>query len=124
MSADGTNTELWMLLKAKGEAASDLRLYIKLWLDDVQLILSKGSTAPLDFTLHDDDHSFRVAHRMVELVPAETMSSLSDYELALLLLSAYLHDIGMNPCWTRVAEIRDYLLSGELGSLDAIEAGV
>jgi hypothetical protein len=93
-----------------------------LWLDDVQTLLAKAGTAPLDFTLHDDEHSYRVAQRMAQLIPEETLPKLSDFELALLLQSAYLHDIGMNPRRKIVRQIRDYLFSGTIGDLDQGEA--
>ena len=94
---------------------------MKAWLDDVEILLAKGGTAPLNFTLHDDDHSFRVAKRMVELLPDETLGRLSDFELALLLSSAYLHDIGMNPRREIVGQVRDFLLSGESADLNVHE---
>lgn len=63
---------------------------------DIERVLNAG-TSPLDFTLHDAEHSFRVAEWMARIVPDDVLPKLSVYELALLLLSAYLHDIGMAP---------------------------
>src|SRR5690349_9038196 len=60
----------------------------------IEKILDLGGTTPKDFTLHDSEHSFRVAERMWQLIPEETKAILSAYELGMLLLSAYLHDIG------------------------------
>jgi hypothetical protein len=116
-----TGAHLWALLVEKGAECEALRHYLKSWLDEVELLLAKGGTAPLNFTLHDDEHSFRVAKRMVELLPDETLGKLSDFELALLLSSAYLHDIGMNPHREIVSRIRDFLLSGTRGDLDVHE---
>jgi hypothetical protein len=109
---DWTTTALWVRLKALGEGAEATRHYVKTWLDDVQTLLAKAGSSPLNFTLHDDGHSFRVAERMVELIPDNTLARLSDPELALLLLSAYLHDIGMNPNYEMVLKVRAFLLSG------------
>jgi hypothetical protein len=120
MLTDWSETKLWHLLESRG--AEDTRHYLKLWLDEVQSLLAKGGTAPLDFTLHDDDHSYRVAQRMLELIPPDTLQSLSDYEVSLLLLSSYLHDIGMNPRRSIVRQVRDYLLSGDVTSIDEFEA--
>ncbi len=50
--------------------------------------------AVLNFTLHDADHGFRVANRMADLIGKEALQTLSGFEVALLLLSAYLYDIG------------------------------
>ncbi len=72
-------------------------------------ILDLGGTTPKDFTLHDSNHSFRVAERMWELIPETTRGSLSDFELGLLLLSAYLHDIGMSPKFEEVRRHHSFL---------------
>lgn len=110
---DWKDTALWRALDGRGDAATTTAAYVATWLADVQMLLSKAATAPLDFTLHDDEHAFRVAERMVELIPQDTLGSLSDFEIGLLLLAAYLHDIGMNPSRDIVLKIRDYLLSGD-----------
>lgn len=80
-------------------------------MDAIEYILDKGGSTPKDFTLHDADHSFRVAERMWELIPDETKSVLSNYELGFLLLSAYLHDIGMSPEFKKVELHRSFLTS-------------
>ncbi len=119
--SDWTDTALWERLKSSGEGAEKTRHYVKTWLDDVQTLLAKAGTSPLIFTLHDDGHSYRVAQRMVDLVPDDTLERLSDPELALLLLSAYLHDIGMNPNYEIVLKVRAFLLSG-ISNLPPVEA--
>jgi hypothetical protein len=116
------DTALWKQLTERGVGCESLRHYLASWLDDVETLLAKGGTAPLSFTLHDDEHSFRVAERMYDLLPETTLAKLSDLELGLLLSSAYLHDIGMNPRREVVSQIRDYLLSGVSGKLDPEEA--
>src|SRR5713101_4800427 len=121
-SSNWTQTELWRLLEEKKASAEPTRHYIRSRLHDVEKLLDKASTAPLNFALHDDDHSFRVAQRMAELIPDRALTNLSDFELGLLLQSAYLHDIGMNPRREIVRQIRDFLLSGDLGGLDKLEA--
>ncbi|MES2923264.1 MAG: hypothetical protein V4819_17035, partial [Verrucomicrobiota bacterium] len=77
--------------------ASEFLLALELWMRDLDSVLQNGGTAPLDFTLHDSGHALRVAHRMAELITPAIRRNLSDYELALLLLAAYGHDIGMTP---------------------------
>ncbi|MBS1663643.1 MAG: ATP-binding protein [Bacteroidetes bacterium] len=84
-------------------------------MDRIETILDLGATTPKDFTLHNSEHSFRVAEKMWELIPDETKEVLSDYELGLLLLSAYLHDIGMSPEFDRVQRHHGFLTS-ETGS--------
>jgi hypothetical protein len=78
-------------------------------MQQIETILDLGSTTPKDFTLHDSAHSFRVAERMWELMPDGTKQIISDYALGILLLSAYLHDIGMSPEFEKVKRHLVYL---------------
>lgn len=87
---------------------------------DIQSVLQQGGTTATDFTLHDAQHGFRVAERMVEIA-SDLLKHLSGYELALLLLSAYLHDIGMTPKKRRVMDLYRYLLIKETGNLSQDE---
>jgi hypothetical protein len=89
----------------------------------IQDVLTSAGTAPTDFTLHDAQHGFRVAQRMIEIVPAGVQGRLSIFELSLLLLAAYLHDIGMSPTQARLDSYRDYILSGEPGKLTSEQIG-
>lgn len=50
-----------------------------------------------EYTLHDSDHLFRVITLMGRLLNTKNISNLNVPELMLLLLSAFLHDIGMAP---------------------------
>ncbi|MGI9952924.1 hypothetical protein V3F56_11230 [Moorellaceae bacterium AZ2] len=50
-----------------------------------------------NYTLHDATHLLQVLQLMGKLIPPTTLSSLSPLELALLILSAFWHDIGMAP---------------------------
>ncbi len=106
-------TLLWEVLSA-GRTADEnaARAALEAWMPGIEAVLKQGATSPADFTLHDAEHSFRVAQRMGEIIPSDVLPRLSGYELALLLLSAYLHDIGMTPERNRVRSHRDYLLSG------------
>ncbi|WP_437582039.1 HD domain-containing protein [Sorangium sp. So ce887] len=90
----------------------------------IQRVLDQGGTPLLDFTLHDAGHAFRVAERMAEVVPPDVLSQLSGYELGLLLLSAYLHDIGMTPERSKFVAHRAYLITGERGDLTEYEVKI
>src|SRR5208282_4373465 len=90
---------------------------IELVMRDVVDVLDKAETAPKDFTLHDSGHSFRVAELMVKIIPEEVLPKLSIYENTLLLLSAYLHDIGMTPQHARPSGHHEYLLTADKGSI-------
>src|SRR5690349_16207761 len=99
------NCQLWLrLLKIKGDEAEQVRVFLSAndCMNSVETILNKAATSSKDFTLHDSDHSFRVAERIWEIIPNDTKKILSEYELSLLLLSSYLHDIGMTPEYNKV----------------------
>lgn len=87
----------------------------------IAAILDLGNTTPKDFTLHNADHSFRVAQKMWQLIPDSTKAILSDYEMGLLLLAAYLHDIGMSPENDKVQRHLDYLTRQKEGVLSDAE---
>jgi molecular chaperone HtpG len=50
-----------------------------------------------EYTLHDETHFYRVLILMDRIIPESTLKKLSVPELMLLILSAFLHDIGMAP---------------------------
>ena len=50
-----------------------------------------------EYTLHDQEHLFRVLSLMERLIPESTLRELSIPELMLLILTAFFHDIGMAP---------------------------
>ena len=119
-----TDTKLWKELVKRArkggdshEVAEKIKGQVEQWLDQIQGVLAQGHTDPQDFTLHDHEHSFRVAERMIELLRPAQLRYLSDYEIALLLLAAYLHDIGMNPERAKINAIHQYLLTGTPGIL-------
>jgi hypothetical protein len=107
---------------ANHEAAREIRPQVEQWMKTISTVLAKGHTSPQDFTLHDEEHAFRVAQRIWELVPKAQQKHLSDYEVALLLLAAYLHDIGMSPARNQVANVHRYLLTKADGLLSPAEA--
>jgi hypothetical protein len=106
------------LANYSGPDAEAVRSLMHSRMPDIQAVLSAGGTSSLDFTLHDSGHAFRVAERMVDIVPEESLDGLSYYECALLLLSAYLHDIGMTPAKSHIAPLHSYLMSGNPGVLE------
>lgn len=106
-------SQLWLVLHERSDSLSDsIQTMLKIWMPKIQTVLTSGGTSPLDFTLHDAGHAFRVAERMFMIISDEVLPGLSSYELALLLLAAYLHDIGMTPECRKVALHYQYLLTG------------
>jgi Histidine kinase-, DNA gyrase B-, and HSP90-like ATPase len=112
-------TALWRRLVETTSDADPLRSQVLSVMPRIETLLRDGGTAPRQFTLHDADHSRRVAERIAEIVPAATWERLSPSELALLLLGAYLHDIGMTPAHGRVAAYHALLVDGSDGALSA-----
>lgn len=115
-------TSLWEELESRNGSDSDsTRVALKQCMPRIQAVLMQGGTSAADFTLHDAGHGFRVAQRMAQIVPSDVLPKLTAYELALLLLSAYLHDIGMTPERRKVTEHYLYLITGESQRLSESE---
>ena len=121
-------TELWKAIDSRSKnvderrraVADDVSLRLRNILPDIEKVLAKGETAPADFTLHDEGHGYRVAQRIAQLLDPD-FDHLSTSELALLLLSAYLHDIGMTPVAGKVKRHRKYLMFGGVDVLSTPE---
>lgn len=118
-----TDTKLWELLKNSHAKESErVRVTLEAEMPQIQALLSQGGTSPTDFTLHDSQHSYRVAERMTELTPEGTLPNLSPYELAMLLLAAYLHDIGMAPPQSLTNQLANFIILGAKSSLTESES--
>ena len=111
------DTNLWRFIQERDSGSHEYLTYLKSSLDDVESLSTHASTSPLDFTLHDNLHSYRVAQRMTEILSKATIDKMSTCELALLLSSAYLHDIGMNPKRSVVGEIKEFLFDPKRSQL-------
>jgi len=119
-----TETEIYKVLSSRGGAgAAEIRNLLErpTVMTTIDQILRLSGTTPRDFTLHDSAHSFRVAERMWKLIPEGTRGILSGYELGLLLLSAYLHDIGMSPEFDKVQRHHQFLTGENDAALDSRE---
>ena len=113
-----SDTILWTKLEVcKNADSADVATVLRVWMPLIETILAHAGTSPTDFTLHDAGHAFRVAQRMVEIMPPSTLNGLTPYELSFLLLSAYLHDIGMTPEQRKVSLHYDYLLTANADGL-------
>jgi hypothetical protein len=110
--ASWKDARLWGLLTARADAAR-VRDLLEGTLPDIEKVLRSSQTAPLDFTLHDDQHSFRVAERACDLLSPDLRARLSPFEAGQLLLASYCHDIGMNPPREVVDGLSTYIISSE-----------
>lgn len=114
-------TRLWTVLEDRSDDVSQsVKAVAARILPKVQKVLDHGDTMPGNFTLHDSDHSRRVAERMADIA-GNLLPELSSYDLGLLLHAAYLHDIGMTPELKRVSSHFTYLLGGDDASLSIEE---
>jgi hypothetical protein len=104
-------TRLWKELLSRGEAAAPERRLVERVLPETQRILRAAGTAPTDFTLHDADHSFRVAERIAALWPELGQGAAVNVVLAL--LAAYIHDIGMTPAVGLIQPLFLWLCTGD-----------
>lgn len=121
-SSKWKGTDLWREIQQReGSEAESIRALLTTCMPDIETLLNSAGTSPADFTLHDAGHSFRVAQMMARVVPDDVFGKLSVYELALLLLSAYLHDVGMTPKRKLVSSHYDYLLTGKPEGLSSSE---
>lgn len=68
---------------------------IKNVVKDCDLLLPRISETFNEYTLHDSTHSINILKIMDQLIPETTFKNLNSIELSILILSAYLHDIGM-----------------------------
>jgi hypothetical protein len=115
-------SKLWQTLhERKGRGVDTVHAVLVRCMGECEPVLKSGATSPKDFTLHDAGHAFRVAERMFELVPNDVLDALSPAELALLVLSAYLHDIGMSPAWHKLDAHERYLTRNETDGLSERE---
>ncbi len=105
-------SKLYKLLEKKQDALVSNLIDSDFVMPAIEMVLTKQAVLdPLkNFTLHDQDHAFRVAEKMYEVIPPESLNILSPLEVAFLLLSAYLHDIGMAPQNALIDKYFNYLL--------------
>lgn len=118
MNLTHEKTGLWQLLTERASTDDHVRTATGLCMRRIEVVLAKGGTALPDFTLHDNEHGFRVAESMRKLLPPDLYASIGTFEIALLLLSAYLHDIGMTPTRDKVQRHYRYIQTADKALLD------
>jgi hypothetical protein len=113
-------TALWREMERRGDQASAISDAIKPLLGDLDTLLASGATGDLNFTLHDDEHAFRVAERIAELLGNEQLQAISSFDIGFSLAAAYGHDIGMTPDRGKVQKHFNALASSN--GMDALSA--
>src|SRR5690349_8564784 len=81
--------------RTDGFDASQVSACVNAVVTEAWPILQQVSRSFPLYTLHDPEHSFRVAENMYRIIPPATFDTLNSVELSILLYSAYFHDIGM-----------------------------
>ena len=74
---------------------TELRGIVSKVINDSEILLSRYLETYPEYTLHNSMHSVKVVELMGLIIPPETLEKLNPLELAMLILGAYLHDIGM-----------------------------
>jgi len=98
MSNGIKNLDFFKLLKKKEEEEGDEATLSKTVINvakQVEPILGRIPVIFEEYTLHDISHSENVIKNMWKFIPAEVKETLNAMEMYLLILSAYLHDVGM-----------------------------
>ena len=113
---------LWTTLEAfQGTEPERLCAEVKRVVEDAKPILNVSPQAVPQFTLHDAGHAQRVADRMAEIIPDYTFERLEPLECALLILSAYLHDMGMSPPRSELELYENLLFDGTTKGFEQAE---
>lgn len=94
---DYQETLLYKTLAQRNESKkTDLLEKVSYLVGKVSPILETiGKDAFQDFTLHSPIHSRKLLHLAEFIIPEDTLKKLSNLEIAFLIMSFYLHDIGM-----------------------------
>ena len=120
MTGQGTwrDTQFWQELVSRGNEPSETLVpVVTMALPEAEKILRESGGPTADFTLHDGAHSYRVAELMAQLMGPDVLRQLGPHDLALLLLSGYLHDIGMTPPLAKLDGLLAFALSGDSSRL-------
>lgn len=89
------STVLYEQLVLKEENDHQLSELVKKIVSNVAPILATVGNNMPEFTLHDANHSAKVVEIMSRIMPEDVLQQLNTIELTLLILSGYIHDIGM-----------------------------
>jgi molecular chaperone HtpG len=95
VDSDLKESMIYKELERRSGEATILRGNVDDIIRDASVMLGRVSDTFAQYTLHDKTHSMSVLRIMDQIIPEETMRYMNELELALLILSAFLHDIGL-----------------------------
>ncbi len=90
------DTKLYKLLTEKSKAQDGLAEKTTKLIQTARPLQELIIAGPFrDYTLHNPNHSKKLLHLAQYIIPDETLANLSALELSLLIMSFYIHDLGM-----------------------------
>lgn len=95
LNAPITSTKLYQRLLKVERDNYKLSPQVLTIVQHVSLLLTRIPEKMPEYTLHDESHSLKIVDIMGRIIPDETFEILNEVEISLLILSAYMHDIGM-----------------------------
>lgn len=104
---DYRQAKLYLRLKEVSDAHNDgLVSNVDKLIAAIQPILNTvGRDAFSDYTLHNPLHSRKLMHLSGYIIPEDVLNQLSSLELTVMIMSFYLHDLGMVLCYDDKASI-------------------
>ncbi len=127
------DAKLYKLLTEKSKAQDGLAEKTTSLIQTVRPLQELIIAGPFrDYTLHNPNHSKKLLHLAEFIIPNETINSLSALELSILIMSFYIHDLGMTLTQTEreriitTIEFQEFLqIKSEFGSkIDKIRTSI
>ncbi|MES2373376.1 MAG: ATP-binding protein [Bacteroidota bacterium] len=89
-------TKIYKLLATKSTPADELLNKVTSFINTVKPLQELIIAGPFrDYTLHNPNHSKKLLHLAGYIIPESTQADLSALDLAIMIMSFYLHDLGM-----------------------------
>ena len=116
-------TKLYKLLIERSKPSDGLTEKVTTFINYAKPLQELIISGPFkDYTLHNPNHSKKLIHLAEYIIPEKTLSILSALDLSILLMSFYLHDLGMVVTQTerdriiKTDDFQDYLqIKSEFG---------
>jgi molecular chaperone HtpG len=90
------DTEVYKFLRAKSQPEDGLAERTEAFISAATPLLELIIAGPFkEYTLHNPAHAKKLVHLAGQIIPAATLDKLSALELTVIIMSSYLHDLGM-----------------------------
>lgn len=95
--ASYAETKLYKMLISKTNAGDGIAERVNTFIETASPLLELTIAGPFkDFTLHNPDHSKKLLHLAGYIIGDSVLNTITPLDCALLILSCYLHDMGMS----------------------------